>query len=84
MPEINRKQILGERVNGYELKEKEVDGHPVVPAAIYKRKSVIEVPLNHNRHLKNAYKKAGMEGASAYANAVMNYVKSHSNEQLSK
>lgn len=77
LPAINRKQVIGEIVHGYQLKEKEVDGREVVPAALYKRKKVIEVPLNHNRHLKNAYKKAGMQGAAQYANAVAAYVKQH-------
>lgn len=62
LPAINTRQVIGEIVHGYQLKEKEVGGHKVVPAALYKRKEVIEVPLNHNRHLKEAYKKAGMQG----------------------
>ena len=76
MPAIHTKRVIGEKVQGGDLTETAVEGKPVDIDAWYRRKHLIEVPLNHNRNLKKAYKKAGMQGAAQYANAVAAYVKS--------
>ncbi len=78
LPDINTRQVKG----GYEergselLKQgfKEIGGLPVDPDKVYVGKRLIEVPLNHNRKMKQAYQKFGMGGAIQYANTVVDFV----------
>jgi hypothetical protein len=79
LPALNTKRVIGERISGKELMgiEKDIDGKPIDSRLTYYRKKVVEVPLNYNRKLKDAYKKkAGMKGAETYANSVVNFVNS--------
>lgn len=77
LPAINIKRVIAERVVGNDLKDSEIpEGMKINPRLTYRRKKVVDVPLNHNRKLKEAYKKAGIQGAAAYANAVNQYAES--------
>lgn len=78
LPAMNRKAIETTVVTGKELLDrgvhKVVNGvnseSDVVSAAKYQQKKVVTVPVNHNRNLKDAYKKIGMAGVAAYTNAA--------------
>lgn len=75
LPAVNVKTLVGEKMKGYQLpKDAKIEGDKdVVPGQMYMRKKVIEVPLNHERKLKEAYKKHGLKGAAGYAQAVIRY-----------
>lgn len=78
LPGINYHQkVSGEIITGAELIGKgttEIAGVPVDPNGRYRQQKIVERPLNHNKKLKNAYKKHGYQGVTGYINAVMQYV----------
>lgn len=78
LPEINTKIIVGETLTGSQVVYdgvSEIDGKPVNHAAFYKKKRIVEKPLNHNRKMKKMYNKYGAAGVNHYANAVIQYAK---------
>jgi hypothetical protein len=77
LPVLHTRRVIGEKVMGNDLEDREIpEGMEVDPRLYYRRKKVVEVPLNYNRKLKDAYKKAGMKGAEMYASSVVNFVNS--------
>lgn len=77
MPPINT-MVRGEReiITGSKLIENgitTVKGEAVVAERNYMGSHRVEVPLNHNRKMKQAFAKGGMKGVATYANAVLQY-----------
>lgn len=76
LPVIKTYRVKGERMKGEELMThgvKEVEEKPVDANAIYKKKTVIEVPLNHNRKMKQLYNQYGAAGVNGYIQAVQRH-----------
>lgn len=83
MPVINTRAIIGVKMKGSELpKDVKIEGgKDIVMDGMYRQKKVIAAPINHNRKLKEAYKKNGMQGAASYAKAVATFVQSKQQAQ---
>jgi hypothetical protein len=77
LPIITTTTIIGERKSGKELTDVMYDdkGQPIDSNLTYIKKSVVKVPLNHNRKMKQIYNKFGAEGIEGYVAAVVNYEK---------
>lgn len=76
LPAINYKTVKGSLVKGYELQAKgvnEVQGKQIDVNATYRHKEIFLQPINHNRHMKNIFKKHGMIAIDKYIHAVKNY-----------
>lgn len=84
LPAINTKAMLGIRLKGsdlineglltlgtHEIKE------DIIPENDYKSVKQIEVPLNHNKKMKQAYQKYGMNGVNQYVNSIFQFVNMH-------
>lgn len=81
MPDLQLNVIKGGVVKGSELIKqgiKEVEGKPVEPHTNYRKKEVVQQPLNHHRQMKRLYNKMGESGVGAYINEVNRFV---SNQQ---
>lgn len=79
LPALNTRRVVGVKISGKEAIERNMsheNGKPLDETAPYRAKKLVEVPLNYNRKLKDAYQKAGMKGAEMYANSVVNFVNS--------
>ena len=55
---------------------KDLAGNDIDPNLYYKFPAPKSVPLNHNKKMKEAYKKYGMKGVETYGHSVINYVNS--------
>jgi hypothetical protein len=79
MPQLQVKQVLGERVTGSELYKsgiEEVEGKPIDVDGTYRKKQVVNAPLNHHRKMKQLYNQYGAAGVGMYVNAINRYVSS--------
>lgn len=77
LPVINAGRVHGEKVTGAELyKEgmKEVNGKPIDPDKDYRKKTMVDAPLNHNRKMKKLYNQFGAKGVGMYVAAVQAHV----------
>jgi hypothetical protein len=76
MPVVEGERLVTRRVMGTVVIEegiKEVNGEAVSPSAIYRKSVVEKVNVNHNRKMKDAFKKRGIAGANEYIRAVATY-----------
>jgi hypothetical protein len=78
LPALNTYAYTNELISSSEAIKrgiKEVSGLAIdgTEKGFIKIRSKVEVPLNHNRKLKEAYKNNGINGATAYANAAKQY-----------
>jgi hypothetical protein len=77
MPEIQVRQVKGERISGAELYKsgvEKVEGKTVDIDATYRKKTLVQAPLNHNRKMKKLYNQYGAKGVGMYVNAVNRYI----------
>jgi hypothetical protein len=77
MPKMKVVQVIGEKLSGEELYNsgvEKVDDKPVDLNGVYKKKTPVHVPLNHNRKMKKLYNKYGNVGVGMYIQAVKNHV----------
>lgn len=84
MPAIQLNVVKGEVVEGRELEKegiKEVEDKPIDSDAKYRKKTIVQQPLNHHRQMKKLYNKMGALGVRAYVNEVNRFVSSQKAKQ---
>lgn len=83
LPIITTKAVIGRKVTGAELLKRgitEVNGRKVAEESNYTgwtEKRTVQVPLNHNKKMKQFYNKFGMEGVKGYVAAVIDTHENH-------
>jgi hypothetical protein len=73
MPNLLTQKVIGEKIKGEELYKQgveKVEGKPVLMDEMYRKKTVVDAPLNHNRKMKQLYNQYGAAGVGMYINAV--------------
>lgn len=79
LPPLTTHAVIGQMVSGKDLSgvvEKDGKGNKINPLLNYTRKTVVNVPLNHNRKMKQFYNKFGMDGVKGYGAAVVDIYES--------
>lgn len=81
LPVIPTQRVVGYYITGAEIlttsDQTEVDGKPIDPEAVYKKKEIQETVVNHHRRMKALYNKKGEAGVLAYVRAVDKYASEH-------
>ena len=77
LPYVPVNRVVYEKMKGIDLKEmgfETVGGKPIINHGTYKRRNVVTSDANHEKNMKNMYKKFGQVGVNGYLGEVQAYV----------
>ena len=77
LPNVPVNRVVYEKMKGFDLSEmgiESVGGKPIVAHGTYTRKKVVTIGANHEKNMKNMYKKFGQVGVNGYLGQVEAYV----------